>query len=448
MNGMGGERGITLVECLVTLTVTVVGVFATMGVFSEFGHTAYSAQRHTVLVSVAQREIEELRALPYAQLALAAPVPASAAEAPRGAPAESEALVNGGLVSPGPESFDVDGVTGRIYRYVTWRPQSCPALEARIATAIAAAGGYTEASVDAAMADLCPGAQQTKRLTVVVVGEDIGPNAKINRPVRLSSVAGDPAASVVATGGAERLALEAQQPVQAVAANPYEAVTLQRLHLTDTGCQETVGLVPTDHVTRSTALDGIGCSGAKTHDLLQLTPPAGSADDILRDYSSDVARETDGGLVLMADDRAGGCSEQLAYSAADEERRMRSVHTWATPLSTAEGRTMPGSGRANLTFWTATASGYEEPGRLCATVRLASTGEVLASADYRLPTWPSEPTLLSVGMDLPERTIPVGERLLLTLRAPSDSTDLVVHHDHVLRDSHLSLTMVTGEEFR
>ena len=102
-------------------------------------------------------------------------------------------------------------------------------------------------------------------------------------------------------------------------------------------------------------------------------------------------------------------------------------------------------GRATLTFWTRTATAQTGSGRLCVAVLRESTGQVLATADYTMPTWPSAVTQLAVSMDLAHITLAAGERMILAVRVPSDSgSDLQLLYDHPLYQSNLSLAMKQG----
>ena len=105
------------------------------------------------------------------------------------------------------------------------------------------------------------------------------------------------------------------------------------------------------------------------------------------------------------------------------------------------------AGRLTLTLWTQTADALEAPGQLCATVWRAGTGEILGTADYRLQAWPGTPTQLAVSFDLARAVVPAGERLMVTLRTPSDSgSDLLLLYDHPGYQSSLTVTTRKGSE--
>jgi hypothetical protein len=76
-------------------------------------------------------------------------------------------------VNPTPTSFSLAGagVSGKVYRYITWRPEDC--------------------GTDGAGAALCPGNQDTKRI-LVAVKMDANGNIAPSNPIWVTSVAIDP----------------------------------------------------------------------------------------------------------------------------------------------------------------------------------------------------------------------------------------------------------------
>ncbi|MDX6299804.1 MAG: hypothetical protein QOF53_1018 [Nocardioidaceae bacterium] len=458
----------TLIEVLVTITVLTGGLLTTLGVFTQMGRASYVAQRQTVVTSLAQREMERLRVLPFASLALkSAPDSSAATEAPlTGTPAASEQLVvdpAGGAVAPGGEDFTVQGVSGKMWRYVTWRAQPCPLMTTRVSGQLAPALGQTVDSVSAALGDLCPGSQQTKRVTIVVKASDA---LQDGRAIRLSTVAEDPDSSVLAAVGFDGLKVDTRPLLSqatgastggAAATNVYTAVTAQTFHLTDTPCTNGSGdtrqAPGSGHTSHDTARPTPSCGSSSTApDLMYPIPPTGLVTDPLPDLSKDVSRPSVGGLDLTRDDRAGTCSGELSYDpsvSGEVTRRKRSVHSWATIRSSANYETATTAGRATVTFWTQTATAQQLPGRLCATVWRSGTGEVLGSTDYSLPAWPTSPTQLAISFDLAHAIIPANERLMLTLRTPGDSgADILLLYDHPGYPTSLSITTVKGKELK
>ena len=456
------ETGMGLIEIMVTVLVLTVGLLVSLGVFSEMSRATYVAQRKAVLVSMAQREMERLRVLPYDQIGLSGPMPAGAPPRCRDPlTCEHEVLVSGGLVDPGAHAFTVQNVSGVIHRYVTWRPQACPALNAQVSEQLSNDWGQSQVEVRAALGDLCPGAENTKRITIVVSNKDT--RKHFGGPVRLSTVVTDPDSSIVAAGNYEGLRVEAARIADTAAgsppasAAPYDAMTSQTLNLTDTPCSSNTRSTPSSgHDSHDTSRDGSpGTAGAQTPacaagsgpDLMTAQAITGAPNDPLHDFSREVTRRAVGGRALARDDRAGACNQDLIYTASDADRRKRSVHTWATAAPTSGWETPTSAGRGTLTLWTQTAEAMEAPGRLCLTVWRAGTGEILGTADYRLQAWPSTPTQLAVSFDLHHAIVPAGERLMVTLRTPSDSgADLLTLYDHAGYQSSLTVTTRKGSE--
>jgi hypothetical protein len=245
--------------------------------------------------------------------------------------------------------------------------------------------------------------------------------------------------------------LMVQQAPASPGGGPAPAVSSRALQLYDTRCDASTRAAPTTHASHDSARAGAVCSGAGRPDLMGPAAVPGASSDPLHDFSDEVTRPANGGLVLMRDDRAGTCTDPagLGYAPADAPERKRSIHTWSTPPSTAPFETPVTGGRGSVTRWTGTAAAQEAPGRLCVVVQRAATGEVLGSADFRLPSWPAEPARLTVAFDLARQTFAAGERVLLTLRCPQDSGgDLQLLYDHPAYAANLTLSSPAGKEFR
>lgn len=452
MSRLRHESGLSLLEVLVTMLVVTTGCLATLGTMSQFSRAASTAQTRAALISVAQRELELLRPVDYAHLGLTVAPPVTAAtDAPLPAPAAGETLVvgGGGVVAPGADAFAVNGVRGRIYRWVTLRRQPCPAVNARVATEL---GGALGADVSAVIGDLCPGTANSKRIVIAVVPTDATGHVT-QLAVRVSSIVTDPTAALPAAAGYAGLKL---QPVVAGATAPATTaatpMTTQELKLYDSRCDSAVPAAATSHATRDTSRAGALCGpAAGAPDLMGPAAVPGTAADKLRDYSTDLTRPAAGGLVLMRDDRAGACTDPgaIAYSAAEADVRKRSLHTWATAAATAAAEIPPAGARGTLTLWTATAIGLERPARLCVVLRRSGDGSVIGSADYSLPAWPSQPTQLTVAFALSGAALAAGERLLLSVRVPADSgADLQLLYGHPSLASGMTVTTTLGKELR
>ena len=141
------EAGFTLVEILAAMTLMSVGVGATLRVFGSSGRTAQAAQRDQVATQKAQAAIDQLGTTPYNQLGLTS-APASSTDplnpgyrvsgitlAVRPGLTESFVLPSdpgqaGAAVNPAAEPFTVgsgeSAISGNVYRYITWRDETCP----------------------------------------------------------------------------------------------------------------------------------------------------------------------------------------------------------------------------------------------------------------------------------------------------------------------------------
>lgn len=193
-----GEEGFTLVEVLIATLVLTAGIIATISVFGSSKRVTLAAERNEVAVHQAQREMEALKDYSYAQLGLTAwpqttnrlesdPTKIGYFNGVNTTDGSSFTVASAGpvtehfvgpddsgaaqfQVNPAPTSFTVGNITGKVYRYVTWRPEDC-----------GTDGGGTQ---------ICPGYKDTKRLTVAV---QLDPNSRnaVTKPVWIQSIAID-----------------------------------------------------------------------------------------------------------------------------------------------------------------------------------------------------------------------------------------------------------------
>lgn len=453
MSRLRAQHGFSLVEVMAAWAILTFAIVSTLQVFMGAQNGTRKAQERAAMVVVAQKEIERLRGLPFANLGLSADPPPVAAEGPRGGAAAAEALVKPGVVDPGPVPFASEGVRGRIYRYVTWRGKDCPLLHKSIGQQLDARAGVTGAArAEVAIGDLCPGAQDTKRLQVVVVIDEVADGTP-PAPLRAQTVVSDHGATIAAVKAATE-ALRVNSPVPGATPTPgpqqqlYANTTEQTLHLYDTRCTEAARAAQSgvSHPTHDTAEKDAGCSGSNAPDLMAPAPPPAEP---ARDYSDDLLRSPADGRALKRDSEAVPCSESAPYTPAEQATRKWSLHRWSTRPLTAEAQTLAAGGRATLTLFTHTVGGAAGAGRLCVMVRRSSTGAVLGSADFRLAQWPRQTTQIAVSFDLAAATLAAGERLTVLVRNhPDSANDLELLYDRADAASSLTLTMVKGKELR
>src|SRR4051795_10128880 len=324
---LAAERGFTLIEILIAMALVAIGVAATIGVFGSSSRATVRAQRGEVAVQQAQAEIDRLSTLAKGESALtSAPTPSTDPNDPRiKVQTGNRFLVRTGLtedlvltaasgmtekVDPGPTTFSVGSggaaVTGKIYRFISWRDEQCPTL-------------------------ICDGTQNTKRISVAVTLDSVTATDPARPPVWLSTIVADPDA--VPPGR--------EAPPDDEDSGPQSSA--QSFYLYDTRCGLTARVAPSaNHSTHNTAssgpapVDNAICEQSDTTkqpDLMGTTPPASST--TLYNYSSDLSGTYPGGLPLMR----RGTSCRTSYSAADTSNPANNnkwnVHAWATNAFTS-----------------------------------------------------------------------------------------------------------------
>jgi hypothetical protein len=347
------EAGLTLIEAMVAAMLLVAGTLATLQLFDVSARTAYRGEQSQVVNNRLQRELEEIRTLPFAQVALTSqPVAQAGSNDPRsrisgtrfalnrngtnlaemvfnGGPLEEGGTVSGGGVDPGPETFQSGDVQGQIFRYVVWQNDY----------------GCVES--------LCPGQQDLKRVVIVV---RLTNNAiSDNRPYQeVQSDFFDPT--------------HVNESTQIPTADEIQA---QQFWLSDTTCnyssrQEITG----DHLLHNTL--GLCSDGTQTGatlgapDSLFVTEPPDPfpADPTLPltyDYSTDIEPvqnpEGDRGMQLLKQD-VDGCD--YTPDGADPGRK---AHRWLTPPIGAQDFVM--DGKATLYVWSRTVNDALHAGKIC-----------------------------------------------------------------------------------
>jgi prepilin-type N-terminal cleavage/methylation domain-containing protein len=441
--GRAGEAGFTMIEVMIAALVVAVGIAGLLGSFAAVTKGGLSAQRHQQLLAYGQREIERLRTLDYGtQMGLTSlPVQTGdgnvAGDATPNTPSSPTYYVSGtglkimarysdktsGLatgvspnpepmdgpgdakltdarVNPGPESFSAGATTGKIYRYVTWRSEHCPA------------------STTSGITNPCTG-NDSKRITIAIVPDKSGNGSGPAKPIWLSTVISDP--NSTPTG------------VSPPRAPSTATVSAQPFYLTDTRCSyATRQAITASHQTHDTSLATSSCASATS--IPDLMDKAGTTDNPsvpVYDYSSEVARPAPGGLTQKA-------GLALMRGATDcptsTTTALSTVHTWATQAMPSGGFTIPADASAALSFWTQTLDGAPANVTMCATLRVASTRAVVGSGSYVQAAWPTAPTQVSFAWDLTGPVIvAAGDRLLLTVSlkaSPTATDDVLLLYDH------------------
>jgi type II secretory pathway pseudopilin PulG len=464
------QDGFTIVEVLVAALLVAIGVVALLGSLDAVSKTNVAAQRHQQALAYGQREIERLRTLDYrTELGLTS-FPAASGDGivagdatpktpknpnyyvsgtglqimtrytdktsglqagvtpnPEPLVGPGEASLTSAQVNPGPESFTVNGTSGKIYRYVTWRSEHCPA---------ATTSGITNP---------CDGTKDSKRITIAIVLDAVGNGAGPGKPIWLSSVVSDPNATP--TG------------VSPPTPDPGGTISAQTLFLTDTPCSSSSRqVISGSHATHNTsptppasgALTTCAASGA-IPDLMFVDPNPDAATVPVYDYSSEVTRPAPGGLTQAAGLalRRGTSDCPSSYATASASTLASTVHTWATAPIPAGGFTIPSGGRAGVTFWTQTTDGVAGRITMCATLRDAQTRATIGqTAVYDLTSWPTVPTQLAFTWNVTPSaayTLPAGDRLLLTLSLQSSTADreALLLYDHPSYQSSLTVATTT-----
>jgi prepilin-type N-terminal cleavage/methylation domain-containing protein len=188
--GLAAEDGFTLIEILVAILLLSVAVIALMGTFDHSRKTTSTAEAQGAAVQVAEKHLEQIAALPYAQVGLGSPPTSSLDPAnpnywvTNSSPAQfrwdpsspgTEPIVTGGSVSNYRGTWGNARLSGTVYAYVTSVND----------TACVAPSPCTTA--DAAITN------DYKRITVAVAADP--PNALSKRPVVVSTIVADPTAN-------------------------------------------------------------------------------------------------------------------------------------------------------------------------------------------------------------------------------------------------------------
>lgn len=407
------------------MLVLVVGILAVFGVFASSKDATLVSQRQEVAVHQAQREMEQLRALLYGELGLklapgqstdpknpnyrvqsgnrfrvkSNPAPCGGSGQPPCnldedlvLPADAPA----GVIDPGPEAFTVNengaAVTGKVYRYITWRDENCPAT-------------------------VCDGTKNTKRLIVAVTIDPIvgRPNLGPANPVWLTSIAEDPnegpdggsqqTPAPGPTSSAQSFFLYDKRCSNDDANNSYTAP--------DAADSDGDGRKDYDHNVYDTAGPATSCENAQANQRPNLMGPALPTYSYTAPlppyrYSKDLGGDYPAGLAML---KGGPSCPVSSYNTGDSQGLFK-VHAWATRKFTLDF-TLNGS--AFLSLWTTSVGSLPGAGRFCATlidrdvVAGVPSDVVLGSATREYSPWPT--TKSEPGRSCGTPDFPCGRQL-------------------------------------
>jgi prepilin-type N-terminal cleavage/methylation domain-containing protein len=192
---LANEDGFTLFELLIAMAVTAIGLMALVSSFDHSRDLVSVAEKTEVASHQAERAMERVLAMPYAQVAHTT-VPAHDPDTK--SPAYYVAVSGGSYQwdqgTTGPQSDNLEtAANGLVTNVATWQ-DSASRLTGKTYTFVTRTGDlcptYTPPSGTAA----CAGTERGKRVTVAVTVD--GPRS-LSKPVLISSVMIDPAT----TGG-------------------------------------------------------------------------------------------------------------------------------------------------------------------------------------------------------------------------------------------------------
>jgi hypothetical protein len=387
------QRGLTIVEGAVAGLMLLVAGLATLQVFDAGARNTYRAEESQVLNDRLQAELEAIRELPYAQIALTAAPPNNAvANDPRwrvsgtryavardgtnlkqmvynGASVPGGSTVSGGAVDPGPEPFTAGDVSGRIHRFVTWTSDpSCPDCGPNAMKRVIVAATIDQAAISFE--------RRFQEMHTDVVDPEIFPDDNPAPP------------------------------------EDEEETAKAEFWLTDTQCsfpdRQPITADHAAHNTRARCADGAQTGSTPgAPDLLytqapKLDPDIPTGEQPIFDYATDsepaVGAGQDKGL-LMPGSSAGSCELEPLLGLAnirslldgqlsplvsnpgdldgvldlptDESNKQLRVHTWLSPKITGQGGILSGVG--TLELYSKTVNGSVHPGEICVSLFIRQT---------------------------------------------------------------------------
>ena len=442
---MRAEHGFTIIELLIAMVLLIVGITALAETFVAAGKLTLVSERQAAMTHAGQAELERLRSLGYAQLALTAPPGSSASptnpgyyvtsqggsyylQPDPGSPATEQVAIDAtnGQVSASPTAWSSGNSSGSIYDYVTY---------------------HTDGNCGVG----CPASQNYKRI-VVEVTQSSGASPK--NPVMIQTLAASPGA-----GPAGSVANGVQNPLTAAGTQCGTPATSCQIgidqgntnsfYLYDQAATGSYGGPPTvSNTLHNTVgiLAGLLCNaliqlGCPIPDLMGTTSPS-SATSTLLNYSTDLggpAGPTTGGGSNYPGGRLVKASGTCATPpSANSSTSNSAAHTWVTsPVSAAEIL----NGQGGMTLFMDSANGVTASVTLCLAiwvypqsilnlisvppVRLGLFAEAVASL-------PTTPIPVSFTFALASATsLTIGQRIGVEVwLAASSSANAAIQYDN------------------
>lgn len=443
----GAEDGLTVVEVIVAGMILVVGSLGVLGMVDAATRNTFRVEQSQTVANVLQREMEEIRGLPYEEVALTtlpahvtgednpnSRVEGTAFHTNRNGTGGLKPLVSGGSVSPGPESFVLDDVSGSIYRYVVWDKDCDPIW-------------------------LCEGGEFRKRV-IVAVRLDTTASGGVRRYQEIQGQIADP---------------EAEPSENPGPAPGGGSVTPWLLWFTDTTCDRTEPKTPGErakagpkedgnHVAHNTR--GACAIGEKTGnepgapDLLWPAAPPLSDETPVYDYATDVeplgSPDHDKGLQLIVGSDCGAMPATTVATGAEADAAMfQRLHKWVTPPVPAASTDLTLTGDATLSLWTQSIEGGVYAAQMCVWLFVREAGADVALVQplesrpyftYSKSSWPSggwTEITMSLDFDAPaggQVPLPPGSQLGLALSVDDGSgSGIQILYDEPSFDSRIQL---------
>ncbi len=470
------EEGFTLIEVVIAALVLSLAALATFGVLAAATRNAQRAQATQVALDKAQAELEKLHTLSYEQLALTTtPSRVSSPLSPNSrvlngdfdlkrGPAtewatmvanggevygENDEKIAGGVVVPGPISFEEGNVKGELYRYILWRDDpSCPESE------------------DGSQ-DFCPGDQDYKQIVVAAKFNASTGGAGERGYVEVQSQVANPETfSEPGTGGADP-----DPDDETGGLGTGNAVTGQQFFLTDTPCSTEELTVREDIVGDHPLHNTLGNCGAglKTGEsevgapdaMLLGAPPDPAPEDennpLVYDYASDFEPEsnTDEGLQVLREANSG-CSFAPAKGANPQAKQ----HRWLSDKMPIDFQM---KGLATLELYSQTVNEVSYPGRICVFIfirhddsetewtdtLLTNSVDQNAYWTFASGAWYDSWKAVRLPMTFAPKEIEAGDRLGVAISVePAGTTngDLEFLYDHPAYPSRIEVDTTTTLE--